>query len=65
MTEYQRRLKVERDNFSIGEAYKLEGKLEGRLEGKIEVASKLKAEGMAITKIAQITGLSVSKINDL
>ncbi|TDQ06182.1 Rpn family recombination-promoting nuclease/putative transposase [Pedobacter metabolipauper] len=69
MTEYQRFLKVERDNYSVAEAYKLEGELkgiiEGELEGKLEIAVKLKTEGMPDSKIAEITGFSITKIEGL
>ncbi|TDQ06181.1 hypothetical protein [Pedobacter metabolipauper] len=77
MTEYQRFLKVERDNYSVAEAYKLEGELKGKLEGeikgiikgklegKLEIAVKLKTERMPDSKIAEITGFSITKIEEL
>jgi hypothetical protein len=41
------------------------GKLEGKLEGKKETARKLKARGMAIQDISDITGLSIELIQSL
>jgi predicted transposase/invertase (TIGR01784 family) len=43
----------------------LEGKLEGILEGKKETARKLKARGMAVQDISDITGLSIELIQSL
>ena len=44
---------------------KLEGKHEGKLEGKKETARNLKARGMAIQDISEITGLSIELIQSL
>ena len=44
---------------------KLEGKLEGILEGKKETARKLKARGMTVQDISDITGLSIELIQSL
>jgi predicted transposase/invertase (TIGR01784 family) len=44
---------------------KLEGKLEGILEGKKETARKLKARGMAVQDISDITGLNIELIQSL
>jgi predicted transposase YdaD len=44
---------------------KFEGKLEGILENKKETARKLKARGMAVQDIADITGLSIEMIQSL
>jgi len=41
------------------------GKQEGKLEGKKEVAKNLLSEGMAISKIADVTGLSEEDIEKL
>jgi len=41
------------------------GKLEGILEGKKETARKLKARGMAVQDISDITGLSIELIQSL
>jgi predicted transposase YdaD len=41
------------------------GKLEGILEGKKETARKLKARGMAVQDISEITGLSIELIQSL
>ena len=44
---------------------KMEGKIEGKMEGKIEIAQTMKAQGMAVEAIAEITGLAVSEIEKL
>lgn len=41
---------------------KLEGKREGKLEGKIEAAKNLLAEGLSVTFISKVTGLSETEI---
>ena len=41
------------------------GKLEGKLEGKKETARKLKARGMALQDISDITGLSIELVQSL
>ena len=50
-------------------AYKLEGKLEGLAEGKaensLEIARRLKAMGMAVETISQVTQLPSEVIGSL
>jgi len=43
----------------------LQGKLEGRLEVKRETAQRMKAKGYPSEDISEITGLSVTEIEDL
>ena len=42
-----------------------EGRVEGRTEEKIEMAKKMKAMGMAIETISQISGLTAEQIEQL
>ena len=42
-----------------------EGRAEGRAEAKAEVAAAMKARGMSISDIADITGLSAEQIAEL
>ena len=42
-----------------------EGRVEGRTEEKIEMAKKMKAMGMAIETISQISGLTAEQIDQL
>jgi len=51
--------KYEGQGFERGKA---EGKAEGLAEGKAEIARTLLAEGFAVAKVSQLTGLSVSEI---
>jgi len=48
---------------------KAEGKAEGKVEGKeernLEIALQMKAKGMDINLIAEITGLSIEEVKDL
>jgi predicted transposase/invertase (TIGR01784 family) len=44
---------------------KLEGRLEGRLEEKQEIARNLKALGIPLEQIVQITGLTEDQIREL
>ncbi|MEY3411456.1 MAG: hypothetical protein RIQ70_142, partial [Bacteroidota bacterium] len=42
-----------------------EGKLEGKMEEKLDVARKMKAKGLSINDIVDLTGLSINEINAL
>ncbi|HBX21236.1 MAG TPA: hypothetical protein DEF88_12390, partial [Porphyromonadaceae bacterium] len=42
-----------------------EGHREGRVEGKIEMARNMKAEGLPLTLISKVSGLSVEEIEKL
>lgn len=42
-----------------------EGKVEGKIEGKIEAAEEMLSEGMNISLISKITGLSEEEILEL
>ena len=44
---------------------RIEGRAEGRTEEKIEMAKKMKAMGMAIETISQISGLTAEQIEQL
>jgi len=44
---------------------KMEGKLEGKMEEKLDVARKMKAKGLSINDIVDLTGLSINEINAL
>ena len=44
---------------------RVEGRAEGRTEEKIEMAKKMKAMGMAIETISQISGLTAEQIEQL
>lgn len=67
--KYDESIKVYRDNL-VTEAYALQkGRTEGRAEGFLEAnrrnARAMKAKGLPVELIAEITGLSVQEINDL
>lgn len=67
--DYEASLKTYRDlKGVIDTAFdegKIEGKIEGKMEGKIEVAKKMKAKGLAIKDISDLTGLSEPEIENL
>ena len=44
---------------------KMEGRKEGRKEGMVENARKMKAYGLALEMIADITGLTIDEVRDL
>jgi predicted transposase/invertase (TIGR01784 family) len=70
---YERDLKIYRDNYAamktaIDTGYTkglAKGEAKGKLEGKIEMARNMKAKGFAVKDIADITGLSVKKIEKI
>jgi predicted transposase/invertase (TIGR01784 family) len=65
MKAYEESLKVYRDNYSILETAKNEGKVEGIEEGKLEVAKKMLKEGLSFDLIAKVTGLSKEQLENL
>ncbi len=56
---------LQREREAVYHKGKLDGKQEGKKEGKKETASKLKARGMALQEIAEVTGLSIETIKSL
>ena len=44
---------------------KAEGKVEGKEERNIEIARQMKAKGLDVKLIAEITGLSMAEIGNL
>ncbi len=63
--DYEQSLKVYRDLKGVIDTAFDEGKAEGKIEGKIEVAKKMKSKGLSTSDIADLTGLSESKIEEL
>lgn len=61
MKAYEESLKTYRDNYSVIETAKKEGKH----EGKIEVAKRLKQRGIDIQTIVETTGLAIEEIAKL
>ncbi|MGY0694574.1 Rpn family recombination-promoting nuclease/putative transposase [Virgibacillus sp. FSP13] len=62
---YEMRQKALLDERSALGKARREGKEEGKAEEKKEVAIKLLADGMSITKVAELTGLSEVEIESL
>jgi predicted transposase/invertase (TIGR01784 family) len=66
---YEMNLKIYRDyKNTVDTAFdegKMEGKLEGKMEEKLDVARKMKAKGLSINDIVDLTGLSINEINAL
>ena len=58
-------LKIYRDYKNTIDTTFDEGKIEGKMEGKMEVAKKMKAKGVSVNDIVDLTGLSVNEINAL
>ena len=67
--QYDEALKKYRDTISVFEGVRLEGREEGRKEGlkegMVENARKMKAYGLALEMIADITGLTIDEVRDL
>jgi predicted transposase/invertase (TIGR01784 family) len=59
---YEESLKHYRDMINVVDTARIEGIEEGKIEGKIETAIQMKADGMAVSKIIQYTGLSEEEI---
>ena len=78
---YNRRLKIQRDNYAADEFARkkaiaeglaeglaeghAKGLAEGRAEGRIEIAKRLLAMGLTIEQVAEGTGLSVKEVEAL
>lgn len=66
MSEYNQRLKIQRDNYSVMENAKDEGREKGLIEGRMEVrkemAIKLKNENISLSIISKTTGLTIEEI---
>jgi predicted transposase/invertase (TIGR01784 family) len=65
MRTYEESLKVYRDNYSVIETAKIEGRQEGRQAERIELAGRLKQKGVDIEIIAETTGLTKEQIEKL
>ena len=67
--KYDEALKKYRDTISVLEGARMEGRMEGREEGRTETmmanARKMKAYGLALEMIAEITGLTIDEVKDL
>lgn len=75
--QYDEALKKYRDTISVFQGVRMEGREEGRKEGmemgvlkgqkdeKIANARKMKAYGLALEMIADITGLTIDEVRDL
>jgi predicted transposase/invertase (TIGR01784 family) len=61
MCEYNQRLKIERDYFSVME----NARDEGREKGRKEVAIKLKSENISLSIISKTTGFTIEEIATL
>jgi predicted transposase/invertase (TIGR01784 family) len=61
MKAYEESLKAYRDNYSIIETAKNEGKE----EGKLEIGKEMKKEGLSADLIARVTGLTKEQIEKL
>ena len=55
-----KRMLRDKANFGV-----LEGRAEGRAEGRTEVAAKMKAKGISIEDIIELTGLTAKEIESL
>ena len=67
--QYDEALKKYRDTISVFEGVRMEGILEGQKKGqrneKIANASKMKAYGLALEMISDITGLTIDEVKSL
>ena len=67
--QYDEALKKYRDTISVFEGVRMEGREEGRKEGlkegMVANARKMKAYGLALEMIADITGLTIDEVRDL
>ena len=67
--QYDEALRKYRDTISVFEGARAEGRAEGILQGqrneKIENARKMKAYGLELDMIADITGLNIDEVRDL
>jgi predicted transposase/invertase (TIGR01784 family) len=62
---YEMNLKIYRDYKNTVDTAFDEGKMEGKMEEKLDVAKKMKAKGLSINDIVDLTGLSINEINAL
>jgi predicted transposase/invertase (TIGR01784 family) len=62
MRTYEESLKVYRDNYSVIETAKNEGRQEGASQKAVEIAREMKKDGDSPEKIARVTGLSKEQI---
>lgn len=63
LDQYENSLKVYRDLKNVIDTARDEGEAKGILESMIQVALRMKAKGLSITDIAEITGLSETEID--
>ena len=67
--QYDEALKKYRDTISVFEGVRMEGRMEGReeglKEGAIANARKMKAYGLTLEMISDITGLTIDEVRDL
>ena len=71
--QYDEALKKYRDTISVFEGVRMEGRMEGREEGReeglkegaIANARKMKAYGLTLEMISDITGLTIDEVRDL
>jgi predicted transposase/invertase (TIGR01784 family) len=62
---YEERQKALRDEASMIEGAKEEGRNEGRVEGQMELISALLKNGMKISEVAKYTGLTMEEVSRL
>ncbi|MCL2005338.1 MAG: Rpn family recombination-promoting nuclease/putative transposase, partial [Planctomycetaceae bacterium] len=62
---YEAHLKAYRDNSAVMATARAEGKAEGKAERDTEIARGMKQEGLDISLIVKLTGLSESEIERL
>ena len=67
--QYDEALKKYRDTISVFEGVRMEGRMEGReeglKEGAIANARKMKAYGLTLEMISDITGLTIDEVRGL
>ena len=67
--QYDEALKKYRDTISVFEGVRMEGRMEGReeglKEGAIANARKMKAYGLTLEMISDITGLTIDEVKGL
>ena len=63
--QYDEALKKYRDTISVFEGVRMEGREEGLKEGAIANARKMKAYGLTLEMISDITGLTIDEVRGL
>ena len=63
--QYDEALKKYRDTISVFEGVRMEGREEGLKEGAIANARKMKAYGLTLEMISDITGLTIDEVKGL